>query len=341
MKSSKRSLSLMCVVSGVVLACGGDPAFNQVARSEGAGVLTADSVQRPGEADANAAGVVNAGVIGSREDTSDSGSERSGTPDETSGLVNVSVSNPAQINAVVLNDILRAGGSETPSGADGADTATSGLGVEDVYHPHRPMVPEGKTLLQLQVKQLQSDAWYKNCLSISLNGQTQNVGCNKDPKSVGRWVYLIADKAPACNNVSVKIDTYFNQGTECNERVARGLTCEGPYNDKPDQSRSPFVAADREFYKVHDHSNLNRRDPLIKPNFDWALLGNEMTAYAALKNTSWLRVFFEDLSKSSLETARKNPSAADSNGVNFNDYIFDIKGDDVKVGIEGTDVSCK
>lgn len=346
----KNALSLLCVVSGTLMACGADPAFHQVVRNEGSGAAEISGGKQNGEAEANASAPGGLVPIGTQGPTADTMGGSEGTQAAVSekrvavlganaGGANSSGANAGTTEPGQLATAMRDGKQEQPVVAAAALTPPM-MGSENVYHPQKPVVPEGKTLLQLQVKQLESNAWFKNCLSISLNGQTQKVGCNKDPESIGRWVYLVADKAPACNHVSVKIETYFNLGSECAERAAKGLSCNGPYKATPDQTRSPSVAADREFYKVYDDARIDNHDSLIKSNFDWVLLKNDMVAFAASGNTSWLRVFFEDLSKATLDKARLAPAKAESDGINFNDYVFDIKGEDVKVNVEGTSAGC-
>jgi hypothetical protein len=49
-----------------------------------------------------------------------------------------------------------------------------------------------------------------------------------------------------------------------------------------------------------------------------------------------LRVFFEDQPKANLDAVRAQPSIWQEKGIDFNDYIFDVKGENVLFYVEGS-----
>jgi len=206
-------------------------------------------------------------------------------------------------------------------------------------NPAIPYVPEGKALMKIEVVQLESNAWFKNCMTISLNGKDTVVGCNKDTAKIGSAVYLLADKPPFCNKLKIAIDTYHNQGNNCSQRAAKGLNCNGPYPLTPTLTRTPSLESGKPFFQILSEENIDKRSPLIRWKTDFHGLKYDMDIFTAGGENNWLRVFFEDLSLNDIDTAKKNPSK--SSGVNFGDYIVDIKGEGVKFTIEGSGLSCQ
>ena len=193
--------------------------------------------------------------------------------------------------------------------------------------------------MKIEVVQLESNAWFKNCMTISLNGKDTVVGCNKDTAKIGSAVYLLADKPPFCNKLKIAIDTYHNQGNNCSQRAAKGLNCNGPYPLTPTLTRTPSLESGKPFFQILSEENIDKRSPLIRWKTDFHGLKYDMDIFTAGGENNWLRVFFEDLSLNDIDTAKKNPSK--SSGVNFGDYIVDIKGEGVKFTIEGSGLSCQ
>lgn len=296
----KPLFSFLCVVAGALLGCGADPAFHEVSRDTGG-----RSQPEQGE-----------------QKNANQGTEN----DANANAV------PPSAHASGDGDLPK----DRPAAVDN--------GPFNENHPPKPNVPEGKTLVKLQVQQFQTTAWFKDCLVVTLNDESQKVGCNKDPDSADKWIYLLADKAPACNRVSIKIETTFNVGDNCSLRAAQGLACNGPYGSVPDRTRTLNDPADKDFFKVYDAFNIDTHDPLVQSTFDWLQLKKEMVGYAGSEKSVWKnvwkRVFVEDLSRKELDTALKNPAQADTQSVNFSDVVFDLKGEDVKLSLEGLDSGC-
>lgn len=208
----------------------------------------------------------------------------------------------------------------------------------------KPVPPPGKVVLELRVVQLNYESWWKNCLTVSIDGQSKQIGCNKDQSSLGRVVYFLANQAPACNSLKVLVDTYklTDGGTECVRRknLVPPQSCEGPYASYPTQSRTPTNVSDRDFFKTYDYATVANHDPLIRVNMDWSALQADMTDFRKGGVNRWLRIFFEDQPQTNLDYVRYNPSAWRERGIDYNDYIFDVAGENVKFHIEGSGTSC-
>ena len=199
----------------------------------------------------------------------------------------------------------------------------------------KPTPPGDKVLLELKVVQNNYEAWWKNCLDITVGSETKRIACNKDAAGLGVTRYFLADKPPACNRVRVSIGTYKNIGDNCSKRLKQGLECNGPYPSSPDWTRSPSRASEAEFYFGYDFKGILSRDALIKFPTDYPTLQKAMENYRAGGANRWLRLFFEDQPKENVDAVRRAPGTWHEKGVDFNDYTFDVKGENVLFYVEG------
>ncbi len=201
--------------------------------------------------------------------------------------------------------------------------------------------------MELRVLQVKDEAWWKNCLTVTLNGQSRKVGCNKDAAQEGKVVYLLANKG-TCNQIKVDVATYklTDGGQTCIARknMSPPQMCQGPYppESSPDQVRTMSFSNDREFFKEYNHSNGNTKNPLIQldPSFSWSKMLQDFVTFRSQGVNGWTRVFFEDKSASDLANTKANPAAWQTYGIDYNDYIFDIMAENVKFEIEGSSLTC-
>jgi hypothetical protein len=61
-----------------------------------------------------------------------------------------------------------------------------------------------------------------------------------------------------------------------------------------------------------------------------------MQSYGAGGANRIIRVFFEDQPRSSLDAVRANPTLWEVKGIDYNDYTFDVAGENVRFYVEGT-----
>ena len=201
--------------------------------------------------------------------------------------------------------------------------------------PPPPVIPDDKVLLELKVVRMKYEAWWKNCLMVSVAGDTQNVACNKDVTAQTR--YFLADKPPACNPVKVTISTFKNQGSKCSDAFRQGQnTCNGDYGSAPDWSRSASDSTGSPFYRAYDWNTISNSDPLIITDLLTAAVKQEMTSFRNGGRNRMIRVFYEDQPKENLDQGIANAARRDELGIDFNDYTFDVIGKDVKFFIEGS-----
>ena len=200
-----------------------------------------------------------------------------------------------------------------------------------------PTVP-----LNLSVERLKSASWWKNCLTVTLNDQVKQIGCNKDQNVLGKVVTFEAFKFPACNTLKVSILTFKNQGEICSNRLKQGLGCEGPYSETPSWIRNTNQPTDKQFFKVYDATNIAKADKLIDSGYNFADLQKNFLAFVSGKPHTWLRVFFEDQSDTNLAAWEADTGNWQKYGVDFNDFVFDLKSEGVKFKVEGSTIdSCK
>jgi len=200
----------------------------------------------------------------------------------------------------------------------------------DPAPPPSTSVPPNKVVLQLRVVQLNYEAWWKNCLTVSVAGDSKPVGCNKTTP-LNSTVELFADKG-ICNRLSVRVQTYFPKPGACSP----GFSCDGPYNETVDIDRSAGEIASMPFFKAYDRNNILSRDPVIAITDSTSEIKAQMDSFAnGVLNNRWVRVYFEDQKKENLDAAASNPALRVDRGIDFNDYVFDIRGQGVQFYIDG------
>ncbi|MFZ9521414.1 MAG: hypothetical protein ACO3A4_13150 [Silvanigrellaceae bacterium] len=196
-----------------------------------------------------------------------------------------------------------------------------------------PSIPPNKVPVQLRVAQLNYEAWWKNCLVVTIASDTREVGCNKTTP-LNTVVEFLADKG-VCNRMEVRVKTYFPAPGACQA----GQPCNGPYNAAVDIDRRSGDISSSVFFKAYDRNNIMSRDPLIAIQDSAAAIKQEMDAYSASAPLSrWVRVYFEDQKRENLDAVASNPTnllLREQRGIDFNDYVFDVRAQGVEYYIDG------
>jgi hypothetical protein len=196
-----------------------------------------------------------------------------------------------------------------------------------------PSIPPNKVPVQLRVAQLNYEAWWKNCLVVSIAGDSKEVGCNKTTP-LNTVVEFLADKG-VCNRMEVRVQTYFPVAGACKA----GQPCNGPYNAAVDLDRRSGDISTSVFFKAYDRNNIMSRDPLIGIQDSTSDIKQQMDLFAASGAMSrWVRVYFEDQKRENLDAVTANLSNTalrETLGIDFNDYVFDVRAQGVEYFIDG------
>ncbi|NBX17107.1 MAG: hypothetical protein EBR09_07055 [Proteobacteria bacterium] len=196
-----------------------------------------------------------------------------------------------------------------------------------------PSIPPNKVPVQLRVAQLNYEAWWKNCLIVSIGSDTKEVGCNKTTP-LNTVVEFLADKG-VCNRMEVRVQTFFPVAGACKA----GQPCNGPYNSAVDIDRRSGDISSSVFFKAYDRNNITSRDPLIGIQDSTADIKQQMDLFAGSGSMSrWVRVYFEDQKRENLDAVSanlSNTSLRESLGIDFNDYVFDVRAQGVEYYIDG------
>lgn len=197
--------------------------------------------------------------------------------------------------------------------------------------------PEHSEPLALRLIGRTYEAWFRNCLTVenfNASGQLverKHLGCNKDADLVGRIVPLA--HASGCNRIRLTIETHEptpEAARECRARQHEaGFVCNGPYPAQPTRVRTSQTHPD--FFRVYESRNVAAHDPrIVIPGWtpeDWlALQDNARRLHKP--GHRWMISFFED-----------QPTLT-GDGVDFNDFIFDIDSKGVEFTVDGSGIAC-
>lgn len=206
-----------------------------------------------------------------------------------------------------------------------------------------PPVPE--RVISLNVVQVRPESWWKTCLTITVNGDEANkklVGCNKASGPGGQdptqsSPVSLGARKDVCNVLSLRMTVHKNL-----EPCVQGQACESRYADTEDWARATTSAADRAFFKFRRGNRILPLDADMRltdavanalPDVEKAAT----TFLAVGTNNGWVRVFFEDQNDKNFAEAQSAPAErARELGLDFNDFIVDLKGENVKFKVEGS-----
>jgi hypothetical protein len=196
-----------------------------------------------------------------------------------------------------------------------------------------PPPPPGKVWLELKVIQQNYEAWWRNCLTVTVGADSKFVSCNKDANAIGTTVRLAADLPPACNPVQIRIETYKNNAGSCTV----GQPCNGPYPSSPSWTRNSNNSSHARYFKVFHRNSEIPNDPLWRAEMSesYSALKSRMESMRNGGKNRMLRAFFEDQPSENLDAAQANSSLAQQKGIDYDDTTFDVSGTDVKFYLDG------
>ena len=196
--------------------------------------------------------------------------------------------------------------------------------------PSSPTPPE--RIIRLTVAQVQPESWWNTCLFLSVNGAPDvQVGCGKDAAQIGKVIELPAKK-DFCNQLKVRM------------KVTTG--CPAPRTcDITSWERISTVAADKSYFKFVEGTKMFPANPDIRPEASVAA-GLEATTkeadtyVKAQVGNTWLRTWFEDQTEKNFALWGEDKAKWRERGIDFNDYVIDLKGENVAFTVEGSGIPC-
>lgn len=192
-----------------------------------------------------------------------------------------------------------------------------------------PPVPE--RIIRLTVAQVQPESWWNSCLFLKVNdGEEVPVGCGKDVSQIGKVVELPA-RRDFCNLLKVRMVVT----TGCPDNNCAIRTWE----------RSSVVAADKPFFKFVEGPKMFPADADIRPepSVAAALEAESKQADTFVKaqtGNTWQRMWFEDQTENNYTLWQADKTKWRERGIDFNDYVIDLKGENVAFTVDGSGLPC-
>ena len=213
------------------------------------------------------------------------------------------------------------------------------------YVPPPPPSPT-PVFLELNIRNLRPDAWWRTCLYVSVNGaddKAQRLGCSKgDGAIVANTAVRIEANPHACNTLRFFVNVHQNPvGTKC----VKEKPC--VTEESPTCQRVSARQADRPFFVFIDALELMTLPPKVKVKDVEILKGNKELYEKARANPTGskiVRMFFEDQSNANLakygdalksKDDKTRVMAPDVTGIDFNDFVIDVDTSNVAVTIDG------
>ena len=192
-----------------------------------------------------------------------------------------------------------------------------------------PAKPE--RIIKLGVALVQPEAWWNSCMSIGVNDEAPlEIGCGKSTEQMGKVVELPAKKN-FCNvlKVNMKVTTGCPQGKTCEIKS---------------WARKTSNPADQKFFKFTQGTKLATPEAEIVPEpsvkTGLAALQTEAETYTKSGDNTWIRLWFEDQTPENYDLWLKDKKKVEEFGVDYNDYVVDLKGENVAFTVEGSGVDC-
>ncbi len=190
--------------------------------------------------------------------------------------------------------------------------------------------------LSLIIQKVDSSSWWKNCLSVSIGKQTKAIGCNKGEIAEGNEIAFDVPKYPECIKVVAKMEVFKRVNDDCS---VIGSPCTFHYDQVPTWTR--FSQGSAESFKVFDTNSIGKKDKLVNKIYNLVEAESKFKLFTSSGNNTWLRFHFEDQPMDKIDPNNLSEAERAQKGIDFNDYNFDIKAENVNIDVEGTSIKCK
>jgi hypothetical protein len=198
--------------------------------------------------------------------------------------------------------------------------------------PGNPAVPPQLVEVDMEFVNVKTDAFYKTCLDISILEDTslpKTPICNTEvASSTTTKVGFLKDK---CNTIRLDFSVFDREECPASNKTCNRMSL--PFKSGPLHQHSTSLASSALYILARQADNL---DPLPKELAASSLVSVQSEAIEAKKaqpNLFWFRVFFEDAKKNVFDSHLAGKPVL-PNAVDYNDFVFDFKGKNVKVQFE-------
>jgi hypothetical protein len=194
-----------------------------------------------------------------------------------------------------------------------------------------PTAPPPERIIRLTVAQVQPESWWNSCLYLKINdGNEVPVGCGQDAGQIGKVIELPARK-DFCNLLKVRMAV--TTGCPQNNCVVKTW------------NRESTLAADKSFFKFVEGPKMFPADADIRPEASVAAALEATSKQAdtyvkAQVGNTWLRMWFEDQTENNYSLWQADKTKWQETGIDFNDYVFDLKGENVAFTVDGSGLPC-
>ena len=212
--------------------------------------------------------------------------------------------------------------------------------------------------IKVSVQQFEPKAWFQVCvwaIVSNVDAKEVKIGCNKDT-DIGKTEIQIGANKDQCNKITLiaKIAKPLEKPDGCvrgsdDPKIACPYPAAGELDWKTPAinhwSRSTATAADVKLFKFFGSKNYKAKDaemtidPAVQAKLD--ARNADIDAFLAKPGSSLVRVFLEDQPTENYDAFKSGTKSAKDSGIDFDDYIVDIKGEgNVRFTVEGSGIDC-
>jgi hypothetical protein len=168
-----------------------------------------------------------------------------------------------------------------------------------------------------------------------VNGNSVDLGCSKGAIDASKQVNIPV-KLGECNKIVVtaKVETGCPAGNTCKKETFTRLSSN---------------ASDKKFFKLVEATKLvpgdadvHTKEPVFSTLPD---IKKQAEAFTSNGKNSWFRLFFEDQSNermASWEAGKKTGKDEWSKyGIDFDDFVFDFKAENIQISVPGLGGNCQ
>jgi hypothetical protein len=205
-----------------------------------------------------------------------------------------------------------------------------------------PADPTPETV-RIDLLGLNHESWNKVCLYISANnGPYSKLACNKQDNTPPKQFLEFRAGTSRCVSLNFRLEVFAFTESCLGKDPEQCATA-----PQPDPIRHANAQADRGFFRFLSANEINQTS-LQANNIQSDLLSDSDLQTLATESTEWLqasegrqwyRMFVEDQSDANMNRFLETGDAA-TTGIDFDDFVIDIRAIDVNFEVQGQGVGC-